>query len=88
MNTTTKVVLGMAIAAAAGAAVGILVAPAKGDDIRKKIKEGANEFLDEFGELIKTGKEIITQFSAKTARPLSGVRTGPAELTDMEAYHQ
>lgn len=64
MNTTTKVILGISIAAAAGAAIGMLLAPEKGVDLQKKIKEGANDLLTNFSNLINTGKELASEFKS------------------------
>jgi gas vesicle protein len=61
MNTTTKVILGVALAAAAGAAIGMLLAPEKGKDLQKKIAEAAKEWLAEFSSLIALGKEVATE---------------------------
>lgn len=60
MNTTTKVILGLTAAAAAGAAIGLLLAPEKGSDLRKKIKDGTKSFMNDFSALLTTGKELVT----------------------------
>ena len=39
MNTTSKVILGILGAAAAGVVIGMLVAPEKGKDTRKTLKK-------------------------------------------------
>jgi gas vesicle protein len=90
MNTTTKLVLGMAVAAAAGAALGMLLAPEKGTDLQKKIKEGATDWLKEFKSLISTGKEVIDDIQANkdTERELSTMRTELSSLTDFETRKQ
>lgn len=46
MKNQTKVLLGIAGAALAGAVIGMLVAPEKGCDTRKKIKETAGDWAD------------------------------------------
>lgn len=61
MNTTTKVILGVTLAAAAGAAIGMLLAPEKGKDLQRKIAEGAKEWLAEFSSLLALGKEVATE---------------------------
>jgi gas vesicle protein len=65
MNTTTKMILGITVAAAAGAAIGMLIAPEKGIDLQKKIKEGASDFLSEFSTLLINGKELAHEFKSK-----------------------
>ncbi len=65
MNTTTKVILGITVAAAAGAAIGMLLAPEKGTDLQKKIKEGAKDWMNEFSSLLTTGKDLVSEFKAK-----------------------
>ena len=65
MNTTTKVILGLTVAAAAGAAIGMLLAPEKGSDLQKRIKEGASDWLSNFSTLLLTGKELVTDLKSK-----------------------
>ncbi len=62
MNTTTKVILGITVAAAAGAAIGMLLAPEKGSDLQKKIRDGAKDLLDNFSTLLNTGKELASEY--------------------------
>lgn len=65
MNTTTKVILGITVAAAAGAAIGMLLAPEKGTDLQKKIKVGASKWLSQFSGLLVAGKELASEFKSK-----------------------
>jgi len=64
MNMTTKVILGLTAAAAAGAAIGMLLAPEKGSDLQKRIKEGASDWLSNFMTLLIAGKEIVTDLKS------------------------
>ena len=65
MKTTTKVILGVSVAAAAGAAIGMLLAPEKGKDLQRKIAEGAKEWLAEFSALLALGKEAATELKTQ-----------------------
>lgn len=85
MNTTTKVILGITVAAAVGAAVGVLLAPEKGSDLQKKIKDGAMDWLRDISALLLTGKEMASEFKSKTQRSIE--ETGSDFLTT-EAHDQ
>lgn len=85
MNNTTKIVLGMAAAAAAGAAIGMLLAPEKGADLQKKIKEGAASWLKDFNGLISTGKDVVDQFKTSTESELNTMRSELTEYTDLDS---
>ena len=43
MSNKSNVVIGIAAAAAVGAAIGFLFAPEKGTDLRKKVKQNRSE---------------------------------------------
>lgn len=86
MNNTTKVVLGMAVAAAAGAALGMLLAPEKGVDLQKKIKDGATDWLKEFSGLLNTGKEVMGEFKSKAELEVSSMRSELSQMTDLESH--
>ena len=61
MNTTSKVILGILGAAAAGVVIGMLVAPEKGEETRKKLKKTAGEWADNLSHLWERGKEAGKQ---------------------------
>jgi gas vesicle protein len=61
MNTTTKFVVGMAAAAAAGAIIGMLFAPEKGKDLQKRLASGTKDWLSELGSLIDMGKDAVAK---------------------------
>lgn len=56
MKSTSKILLGVITAAAAGAVIGMLFAPDKGNEIRSKVKRTANELADELLNAIRRGK--------------------------------
>jgi len=77
--STGKVLLGLVAGVAVGAIVGILFAPAKGSDTRKKIsnkgvkladdlKEKFDEFLDSVSNKYEDVKEEVSNFTDK-AKP-------------------
>lgn len=68
---TTKIILGFAAAAIAGAAIGMLLAPEKGSDLQKKLKEGAQDWLDEIAKLVNTGKSIASDISTHAENTMS-----------------
>jgi gas vesicle protein len=80
MNTTTKMVLGIAVAAAAGAAIGMLMAPEKGSDLQKRIKVGASDLINEFSTLLVIGKELASEFEVKALPYLEEKTSEQVEL--------
>jgi gas vesicle protein len=67
MNNTAKLIIVAAAGAAIGAALGILFAPAKGDDTRENIWKKGREFADDiankFGQGNKEKKQEQETFS-------------------------
>jgi gas vesicle protein len=59
MNTTGKFVLGLLGAAAAGTVVGLLIAPDKGSETRKKMIEGVGKFAIDLANLLQSGKDEL-----------------------------
>jgi len=80
MKITTQVILGFAAAAVAGAAIGMLLAPEKGKDLQAKIKDGAQDWLNQFSSLLNTGRDVAAQVKAKTQE---GVQNIKAELNEV-----
>ena len=61
MTTTTKVVLGILGAAAAGVVIGMLIAPEKGAELRNRIKRTAGEWTDNLSHLFSSEKEAAME---------------------------
>lgn len=57
MNNTAKVLIALAAGAAAGAVLGILFAPAKGEETRENLKKKGKQFADEITQKFKGMKE-------------------------------
>jgi gas vesicle protein len=64
MTSNTKIILGMLAAAAAGAAIGIFLAPEKGSELRRKIKTGIDEVMEDVAELLAIGKDELKNMYA------------------------
>jgi gas vesicle protein len=78
MNSTGKVVLAIIGAAAAGAIIGMLVAPEKGSDLRKKISDATDDWTSQLSQLLASGKASlnnIKQTASNEADNLTGEAT-------------
>jgi gas vesicle protein len=75
MTTTTKIVLGLIGAAAVGAAVGLLLAPSKGSELRENIKNKAGEWADNLGSMFNRGKEELDGLKEDTKKRASRMQT-------------
>ncbi len=84
MNTSAKVFLGVLAGAAAGVTVGILYAPDKGSNTRKKIVQGANdkagELADKFNGYVD---RMSQQLEAAKAEVVGMVEEGKDEATNL-----
>ena len=80
MKITTQVILGFAAAAVAGAAIGMLLAPEKGKDLQAKIKDGAQDWLNQFSSLLNTGRDVAAEVKAKTQQEVQNIK---AELNEV-----
>jgi len=65
MTTRTKVILGLVGAAAAGVIVGLLVAPEKGADMRKKVGDTASDWADRLSDLFTSAKGEVDNLRTK-----------------------
>lgn len=61
MNSTSKVLIAAIGAAAAGAIIGLLVAPEKGSDLRQKIKSAANDWADQLVDLVNSSRDKMAE---------------------------
>jgi len=59
--TTTKLIVGILGAAAAGVIIGVLIAPEKGSDLRSNIKKTAEDWMDEVSDWMGKGKQYLDE---------------------------
>ena len=74
MTTTTKIIIGLTAAAAAGAAVGILLAPEKGTDFQRKLKACAKDWL--------TGIMALVESTTSTSETADNTSNDRVEISD------
>lgn len=68
MNSSTKVIIGIIGAAAAGAVIGMLLAPEKGSDIRQRVKDAANDWACQLADLFAEGKSELSNLTSKATK--------------------
>jgi len=62
---TGKVILSVALTAAAGVAIGVLFAPEKGSRTRRKIREQGEDYLQDLEDLKNEYERSIANFKSK-----------------------
>ena len=70
MTTGTKVVLSILGAAAAGVVIGMLIAPEKGSEMRKRVQKTAGDWVDNLSNLFVKGKEELEEMAEDTGSKL------------------
>ena len=68
MTTKSKVILGIVGAAAAGVVIGLLMAPEKGSDIRRKVKDTAGDWAGHLSDLFTNAKGEFNNLRGKGAK--------------------
>jgi gas vesicle protein len=71
MTTTSKVILGLVGAAAAGVIVGLLIAPEKGADMRKKVGDTASDWAGRLSDLFTNAKGEMDNLAGKSSKMAS-----------------
>ena len=61
MNKNSKILVALAAGMAAGAILGVLFAPGKGSETRKKIKDEGKKMADDMKEKFSRGKEKLNE---------------------------
>ena len=65
MKTSSQILLGILCAATAGVVIGMLVAPEKGETLRKDIKNSAGDLAKRLGDLFAQGKNHYENIKSK-----------------------
>lgn len=68
MTTKSKIILGLIGAASAGVLVGLLLAPEKGTDLRKRVKDTAGDWAGHLTDLFANAKGEIDNLKSKGAK--------------------
>lgn len=63
MSSTAKVILGLVGATAAGVIVGLLLAPEKGTDLRKKVSQTASDWAGHLSDLFANAKGEVDRMN-------------------------
>ncbi len=82
MENSSKIILGLLGAAAAGIAIGMLMAPEKGSEIRKKIGEKASDWASRAGDLVTYGKEKFDEVASSVSSKAEGVANETVKRAD------
>jgi gas vesicle protein len=78
MSKTSNVLLGVLGAAAAGVVVGLLIAPDKGSETRKKISQKTSDLRDKMGSLLQSGKDYLHDVAATMSDEAEGLKEDAA----------
>jgi gas vesicle protein len=87
MNSTSKVILAIIGAAAAGAVIGMLVAPEKGSDLRKKLSDTAGDWSSQLSQLLASGKAQLDNLKDSVSSSVSNSASDAENLAD-EGYNK
>ena len=71
MTTRTKVILGVVGAAAAGVLIGLMIAPEKGTDLRKRVKDTAGDWAGHLTDLFSNAKDELGNLTKKGSKAAS-----------------
>jgi gas vesicle protein len=74
MNNTGKIVTALAAGAVAGAVLGILFAPDKGSETRKKISDAGKKLAEGVEKNFKKGKEKLSHLEDKVREKVDGLK--------------
>ncbi len=65
MNNSGKIFLAALTGAVAGGVAGILLAPEKGEETRKKLNKQAEKAREELNDLVEKGKDTVEDLKKK-----------------------
>jgi len=85
MANAAKLLGALLLGAAAGATIGILFAPDKGSNTRKKIKSKTDELIDQLSEKIDEAKETMTNLKDKATTTADNLKSKVKETMEEES---
>jgi len=82
MTTGTKVFIGILGAAAAGVVIGLLIAPEKGSDTRKRIAKTTGDWADQLGNVFKNTRDQYNDLKDKARHMKSSAEQKVSNLKE------
>lgn len=82
MENSSKIILGLVGAAAVGVAIGMLLAPEKGSEIRKRISDKAGDLASRVGDMVSYGKEKFDEVAGAVTKQTDGILNDAAKRGD------
>lgn len=85
MANAAKLLGALLIGAAAGATLGVLFAPDKGSNTRKKISKKTDDLIDQLNEKIDEAKETISSMKEKAMGTADNIKNKVRDVVEEEA---
>ena len=80
MKNSGNVLIGILGAAAAGVAIGMILAPQKGKDLRKDITKSAGDVVQKLSDLLSKGKEKYEELRSMVSEKSDDVKNTAKEV--------
>jgi len=82
MSDNGKILGALLLGAAAGAVLGLLFAPSKGSELRTKIKDNAEDLIDELTNKINEGKDALSGLTEKALAKADGLKSNAEDTVE------
>ena len=79
---TTSLVFGIAAAAVAGVAIGMLLAPEKGSDLQKKVRDNANRWMDEVTKFLSNTRDLALASKEDAEDEVAAIKSNLKPIAD------
>jgi gas vesicle protein len=82
MNGNGKVISALLLGAAAGAVIGLLFAPDKGEETRRKLQTGAQDLMNQLSNKINEGTEALSNLKQQAYNKAGDLKDQVASKAD------